>query len=127
MITFQSEASGDVMMFDEVAHRMMDIMGKEHTPRGVVTVGQLPGCIARLKAAIVADRAQARAAAGKTDDNEEDDPPARVSLTQRALPLVELLERSLSREKPVLWGLEGSHFPMKEMGNTASGPAPLTG
>jgi hypothetical protein len=102
MITFQSDASGDVMMFDEVAHRMMDIMGKEHTQRGVVTVEQLPECIARLKAAIAEDRARGRA---EGDEEEETGVAARVSLAQRALPLLELLERSLQREKPVLWGL----------------------
>ena len=104
MITFQSDASGDVMMFDEVAHHMMDIMGKEHTVRGVITVEQMPECIARLKAAIAEDRARAR---GEPQGEEEEQTgvSARVSLAQRALPLVELLERSLQREKPVLWGL----------------------
>ncbi|RLJ68150.1 DUF1840 domain-containing protein [Sulfurisoma sediminicola] len=104
MITFQSDASGDVMMFDEVAHRMMEIMGKERTVRGVVTVEQMPECIARLKAAIAEDRAKAH---GKPQGEEEEETgvAARVSLAQRALPLVELLERSLQREKPVLWGV----------------------
>ena len=106
MITFQSEASGDVMMFDEVAHRMMDIIGKGHTQGGVVTVEQLPGCIERLRAAIAEDRAMARGyAAG--EEEEETGVAARVSLAQRALPLLELLERSLAREKPVLWGVAG--------------------
>jgi hypothetical protein len=104
MITFQSDASGDVMMFDDIAHRMMDIMGKDRTGRGVITVEQMPDCIARLKAVIAEDRARAR---GKPQGEEEEETgvAARVSLAQRALPLVELLERSLQREKPVLWGV----------------------
>jgi len=103
MIVFQSDASGDVMMFDEVAHRMMDIMGKERTSRGVITVGQMPECIARLRAAIAEERAREK----PRQDDEEDEAgvAARVGLAQRALPLVELLERSLQRGKPVLWGL----------------------
>lgn len=107
MITFQSDASGDVMMFDDVAHHMMDIMGKEHTVRGVITVEQMPDCIARLKAAIAEDRARARGKPqGESEGGEEETGvSARVSLAQRALPLVELLERSLQREKPVLWGV----------------------
>ena len=104
MITFQSDASGDVMMFDEIAHHMMDIMGKERTRRGVVTVEQMPECIARLKAAIAEDRAHARGKA-PGEEAEETGVAARVSLAQRAVPLVELLERSLQREKPVLWGI----------------------
>lgn len=106
MITFQSDASGDVMMFDAVAQHMMEIMGKDIAARGVITVEQMPECIARLKAAIAADRAQSRGQPGADDD--EGAPSgagARVSLAQRAVPLVELLERSLAREKPVLWGI----------------------
>ena len=113
MITFQSDASGDVMMFDQVAHRMMEIMGKDIAARGVITVEQLPGCIARLRAAIAGDKTQAARAAqarGKraADRNEGDGEAgddAHVGLAQRAVPLVELLERSLRREKPVLWGI----------------------
>ncbi len=106
MITFQSDASGDVMMFDAVAKQMMEIMGKDIVTRGVITVEQMPECIARLNAAIAADRAQSRGQQGAED--EEDAPRgvnAHVSLAQRAVPLVELLERSMAREKPVLWGI----------------------
>ena len=102
MITFQSDASGDVMMFDDAAHRMMEIMGKDVSKRGVITVEQMPECIARLKAAIAEDRAKANPAG---DEAEETGVAARVSLAQRALPLLELLERSLAREKQVLWGV----------------------
>lgn len=109
MITFQSDAAGDVMMFDKVAQHMMEIMGKGVTTRGVITVEQMPECIARLKAAIAEDRARARGPAATADD---EDPSggrlgagAPVSLAQRAVPLLEQLELSLAREKPVLWGV----------------------
>jgi hypothetical protein len=103
MIVFQSDASGDVMMFDNVAQHMMEIMGKEKGARGVISVEQLPACIARLKTAIAGDKARARA----QDDAgaEESGGSTPVGLAQRALPLLELLQRSLAREKPVLWGV----------------------
>lgn len=107
MITFQSDAAGDVMMFDQVAHRMMEIMGKDIATRGVITVEQMPGCIARLRAAIAGERERARGqqAADRHEGDGEDGIDAPVGLAQRAVPLVELLERSLRREKPVLWGI----------------------
>lgn len=101
MIVFQSEVGADVMMFDEVAHRMMELMGKEKAARGVVTVEQMPEIIAVLKAAMARDKA----AHGSRGDEEEGEGAARVSLTQRALPLVELLEISFARGKPVTWGV----------------------
>jgi hypothetical protein len=109
IITFQSPASGDVIMFGDVAKRMMQLMGKEPADKGIVTVEQLPDAIARIRAAIEEDRRQR---AGK---NPEDLPQMEraegggsrpfVSLSQRALPLLELLEWSLKKQKPVVWGV----------------------
>lgn len=109
IITFQSPASGDVIMFGDVAQRMMKLMGKEATDKGIVTVEQLPDAIARLKAAIEEDKQQ------RSGHDPEDLPRTEkaegggsrpyVSLTQRALPLLELLEWSLKKKKPVVWGV----------------------
>ena len=103
MIIFQSEVGPDVMMFDKVAHAMMELMGKEKNTRGVVTPEQMPAAIARLKAAAEEDKALHRGE-DKDGDGEEESAP-RVGLAQRALPLIELLEYSLARQKPVLWGV----------------------
>ncbi len=109
IVTFQSKASGDVIMFADVAHRMMEIMGKEIGDRGIVTVEQLPDALARLKAASAADREQ------RQDQAEEDLPQFEVSadgrrrpyvsLAQRVAPLAELLEWSLKKKVPVVWGV----------------------
>ena len=112
IVTFQSPASGDVIMFGDVAQRMMKLMGKDVTDKGIVTVEQLPEAIARLKAAIEEDKQQR---AGKRDDDLPQTEPDRsgsaqssrpfVTLTQRAVPLLELLEWSLKKKKPVVWGV----------------------
>ena len=109
IITFQSQAAGDVIMFGDVAMRMMEIMGREASKKGIITVEQLPTAIARLKAAIALDKAQR---AGKSDDDlpsteKAADGASRpfVSLTQRAVPLVEMLELSLKKNHAVVWGV----------------------
>ena len=109
IVTFQSPASGDVIMFGDVAHRMMELMGKDPDPKGIVTVEQLPDAIARLRAAVEADKQQ------RADMRGEDRPQFEtgeggikrpyVSLAQRAAPLMELLEWSLKKMKPVVWGV----------------------
>lgn len=103
MITFRSEVGPDIMMFDDIAHQMMDLIGKERTDRGVVTVEQLPACIARLKAAGSQDRAQHGDSFHDEDEGSESAPP--VGLSQRVIPLIELMEISLERRKPVTWGV----------------------
>ncbi len=112
IITFQSPASGDVIMFGDVAKRMMKLMGKDETDKGIVTVEQLPDAIARIKAAIEEDKRQR---AGVQDEDLPQTEPDRsvpaqssrpfVTLTQRAVPLLELLEWSLKKKKPVVWGV----------------------
>ncbi len=109
IIVFQSQAAGDVIMFGDVAQRMMAIMGKDVADQGIITVDQLPDAINRLRAAIAADKAER---AGKTDDDlpkkeRAEDGSSRpfVNLMQRAVPLVELLELSLKKNKPVVWGV----------------------
>lgn len=109
IVTFKSKASGDVIMFGDVAHKMMEIMGKEPGDQGIVTVEQLPAALASLKAAMEADKA------GKKGVKEEDLPQSEqaadgssrdyVGLSQRATPLIELLEWSLKQKVPVVWGV----------------------
>ena len=113
IVTFQSPASGDVIMFGDVAQRMMKLMGKDVTDKGIVTVEQLPDAIARLKAAIEEDKQQR--AGMREEDLPQTEPAGNrgnanssrpfVSLTQRAVPLLELLEWSLKKKKPVVWGV----------------------
>lgn len=107
MIVFRSDAAADIMMFDDVAKRMMEIMGREFSTRGIITVEQLPGAIARLREAIAADRA---AHAGEYERPEFEEGPdgkrrAYVGLAPRAIPLAEMFEYSLKAEKPVMWGI----------------------
>lgn len=111
IVTFQSAAAGDVIMFGDVAQRLMGIMGKEASDKGIVTVEQLPEAIARLKAAIAEDKVQRAAVADEDGPQSEPDPNSQtgqrpfVSLAQRAVPLLELLEFALKKKKPVVWGV----------------------
>ena len=109
IVTFQSQAAGDVIMFGDVAKRMMEIMGKAPEDKGIVTVEQLPDAIARLRAAVAAEKARL---AGKSDDDlpqteqgEGGGTRPFVSIAQRAVPLLELLEFALRKKRVVVWGV----------------------
>ena len=109
IVIFQSQAAGDVIMFGDVAFKMMEVMGKEPAAKGIITVEQLPDALARLKAAIARDK-QSRAGMGEDDLPQTEESPdgskrAYVSLTQRAVPLIELLEWSLKKQLPLVWGV----------------------
>lgn len=108
LIIFKSKAAGDVMMFGDVANSLIKIMGKDATGKGIVTVEQLPGAIARLKAAVAEDKT-ANPVIDHDERQFEKTPEGgkreAVSLARRAVPLIELLEYSLKEEVPVTWGV----------------------
>jgi hypothetical protein len=103
IITFKSRATADTIMFGDVAKELLKLMGKPFDTRGIITLEQLPDAIAALKEAAADSRA---AQSGQPDDDIEPGTPAAaipVSLAQRAVPLIEQLERSLRASQPVIW------------------------
>ncbi len=109
IVTFKSAASADVIYFGDVAKRMMELMGKDVAEKGIVTVEQLPGAINLLKAAILADKEQHRQhildEEPQNESSSNGDSRPFVTLTQRTVPLLAMLEESLGEKKPVVWGV----------------------
>lgn len=105
LITFKSPASGDVIMFEKNGKEMLTVLGKDPAdPKGIFTVEQLPAAITTLKDAIAADKAR-QAEKADADSAEARPGGAGVSFFQRAVPLLEILERSLKGKHPVTWGV----------------------
>jgi GTP cyclohydrolase I len=105
LITFKSPASSDVIMFEKNAREILQVLGKDpEAPKGVVTTEQLPKAMHRLKAAIAADTEQ-RSERAVLDDESEEDADIEVRFSQRAFPVVKLLDRSMAEDVPVTWGV----------------------
>ena len=69
---FKSRATADVIMLEPNGRQIVQIMGKTPGQGGIVTVEQIPGAIAAIEAAIVADeRARAQAREEATQDGED--------------------------------------------------------
>lgn len=107
LIIFKSPASGDVIMFEKNGKEMLSVLGKDPADaKGIVTVEQLPGAIAAVRAAIDADKTRLAESVPATEDDGDAKPAGGgVSFFQRAVPLLELLERSLKDKVPVTWGV----------------------
>jgi hypothetical protein len=99
LITFKSPASHDVVMFEKNAQELLSILGKDpKASMGVVTVEQFPEAIVRLKAAIASEPENHASVA--IDDDAEADSDEAVSIGQRALPFIELLELCRTEPEP---------------------------
>lgn len=106
IITFKSKAAGDVIQFGDPAKRLLGIMGKDpESATGIITVEQLPDALARLKAAVAAERAELGGRQREQDEDEQQGKSLGVTLSQRAVPLIELLEFALRDKTPVTWGV----------------------
>ncbi|MEZ5652651.1 MAG: DUF1840 domain-containing protein [Burkholderiaceae bacterium] len=98
---FKSRATGSVVMTGDVGDQVMKALGREPAERGVITVDQMPGAIARLKAASKSE--PPTPVAGKTDDDDGD--PDVIAFAARVLPLIEMLEEAGKAGKDVTWGV----------------------
>lgn len=102
LIVFKSAASGDLITFEKNAKEMLDVLGKDRNEaKGIITLAQLPASITRLRKAIDDDSARHGAATGE----EAAAGDGSVSFHQRAVPLLDMLERALKDAVPVTWGV----------------------
>lgn len=104
---FKSKAAGDVIMLGPTGDTVLALIGKDVTPRGIIEPAQMAAAIRALADAVAADdAARARAAAGE-DPDDDAAPTARdkISLHQRAWPLVEMMKRAQAADEPITWGV----------------------
>lgn len=95
---FKSQATGDLIMTQPVAERVLSLIGKPATPQGIIDVDQLQAAISALEAAVAAE---GPAPGGESDSTPKAD---RVSLRQRVWPMVEMMKRALAAREPIVWG-----------------------
>ena len=97
LVRFRSDA-GDMTMFGDVALELLKMMGHSGTVPSAILAKDIPAALDRLKKAVAA----APAPAPRADDEEREKGP-RVSLQQRAHPLIELLERCVKNSWDLTW------------------------
>jgi hypothetical protein len=97
LVRFDSSV-GSFVMFGDVAVELLKMMGHSGTVPSALLAADIPAALARLKPAV----AQAPEPAPPP---EADGRPAepRVSVRQRAFPLIDLLERAARARADVLW------------------------
>jgi uncharacterized protein DUF1840 len=97
LVRFRSNA-GDMTMFGDVALELIKMMGHSGTVPSAILARDIPPALERLKRAVAA----APPPLPPSDDAEREDGP-RVSLQQRAFPLIELLERCAKNGWDLMW------------------------
>ena len=118
---FKSRSTADLILLEPQGRRLLQVIGKEPGPTGILTVAQIPSAIEALETAVadeerqVAAQQEAAAAArqdskeqGNGDEDEDHRDGAQrsefVSLRQRAAPFIDMLRRSAEGGHDVVWG-----------------------
>lgn len=103
---FKSKADGDLIMLEPSGRRVLEIIGKDGAPKGIITSGQIPGAIGALERAIAHEEATRKPAGSEGAEQQEGhEPTVSVSLRQRAKPFLDMLRRCEAAQVDVVWGV----------------------
>lgn len=102
LVVFSSKTHGDITMFSDVAVRLLKMMGMSGVVPGAINAEDIPTALERLKRAIETENEEPDEEKSVGEDKDEKEEP-RVSIAQRAFPLVEMLEAAAKADCHVMW------------------------
>lgn len=113
LVTFKSKAAAEVLMYEEHAKRILDLLHKD-SKMGVLTAAELPNAIARVEAEIAESRKHPvsdvvtqdiAAHHGEAGDDNEHEQVSVVTFQARAYPLLEMMRAAQKSHHDVMWGV----------------------
>jgi hypothetical protein len=102
LITFRSPTQGSVIMFGQDAKQLLAALNLPAS--GEIMTAQLPALITQLQQVIETDK-RANPVIWPEDLNTEEDTdaPVLIRLSQRAAPMLQLMQRCLSATETITW------------------------
>lgn len=103
---FKSQAAGDLIMLEPNGRRVLEIIGKDAGPKGIILPEEMPAATAALEQAIAQEEQQQAAAIAEAQAQGQTPPRFDgVSLRQRAVPFLDMLKRCSAAGKDIVWGV----------------------
>jgi hypothetical protein len=102
LVTFRTKAYANITMFGDVAKQLLELLGHSGTIPSAIKAEDVPAALARLEAGLRQHRAEEAPDAPESERG-RDDAPHRVTLAQRAAPLLELLRSAAAKKADVMW------------------------
>ena len=96
---FKSKNTGDVIMLEPNGRTILEIIGKDAGPTGIILPEQMPAAIKALQAAI------AREESGDSKEKDDDISGDTPGLRQRAMPFIDMLQRNHASGSDIVWGV----------------------
>ncbi len=103
---FKSAAAGDLIMLEPNGRRVLEVMGKDAGPTGIILPEHMQSAMHALTTAVSQEEAEQQTAIDQAKSKGEIPPRFEaVSLRKRAWPLVEMLQRCMKENAPITWGV----------------------
>jgi hypothetical protein len=96
LVTFTTDAYADITMFGHDALAMLKMMGHSGAVPSAILADDVPEALRKLTATVKAE------SAAQSFEVADDDEPA-VSLSNRAMPLINLLTAAAKKGSDVMW------------------------
>ncbi len=96
LVTFSCPAYANITMFGDIAVGFLKMMGHSGSVPGAILAEDLPKALKRLKAGIDDEKKY-------TETADDDDQETAISLSHRALPLIELLTAAIEADCHIMW------------------------
>lgn len=96
---FKSKNAGDVIMLEGNGRRLLEVIGKDAGPTGIILADQMPAAIKALQDAIALEESR---------DEDPGDNAVQgdvLGLRQRAMPFIDMLQRNHKAGTDVTWGV----------------------
>lgn len=113
LITFHSKAAADVMMYQEHAKRILDLLNKD-PDQGIITAAEAPRAVELLEKEIAESRQHptseqvkrdVEAHHGEQGDDVDHEEMEVVTFATRAFPLLDMLREARKGGHDVVWGV----------------------
>lgn len=105
---FKSKVCGDIIMLEPQGRQILTIWGRDPASLqkpGILLPAEMPAALEALHTAVAQDEVQQTQAAQAAQEAGITARPQGVSLRQRAVPMIDMLQRSLKADKEIVWGV----------------------
>jgi hypothetical protein len=102
---FKTKAAGDLIMMGPAGDAVLRILGREPSAQGIIEAAALPSAMAAIEAAVAADEAARKESGADAPAMAAGGSGNKISLRQRAWPLLEMMRRSQAEGADIVWGV----------------------
>jgi hypothetical protein len=101
---FKAKNTGDVIMLEPHGRQVLEIIGKEAGPKGIILPEHIPAALLALRTAIAAEELLEPQQQLAQNAEQKSQSPA-IALRHRALPFMQMLDACHRQGDSVVWGV----------------------